>query len=172
MMRAEFGWEMTDDLVRTANDVLLRHLLRGITWPKALVGWLLSVALLIVTLATGSLWVWSLLAGAAAMLFFIITMIAYGMPQLQKARSAEYLAQIAGWPHRRVSIAITPDAIELTTPTGHGLVELADLKEIVHDPRVTILLFRGGQIVPVPTDRVPPAARTLLRFPEADAPNS
>lgn len=168
-MRTEFAWEMSDALVRDGGRVLLRHHLRGVEWPGALGFWLVSAGLVYVAVATEASWLLLVLASTASVLVFLVLLIAVVWPLLQGKSITAYLHRLASWPHRRVQVAVTPDAILLTSPVGQGLIELADLREILHDPQTTVLLFRDGSIVPVPTEAIPIDARTLLRFPTQGA---
>lgn len=167
-MRVEIEWDMTDDLARAANAVVVRHLLRGLSWRSALVWWLLSLAGLIVLAGRGIPWGFVLVAALACGCLGLVLVVTLILPSMHAARLDRYLERIAAWPHRRVRLAVTPDVVELTTPTASGVMELADLRTVIPDPAVTVLLFQGGIAVPVPTGRIPPEARPMLRLPETE----
>lgn len=167
-MRVEIEWDMTDDLARSANEAVVRHLLRGVGWRSALVWWLLSlVALSFLGARDLAWWGFPLVAALAFLCLGLVFALTLLVPFMYRARLDRYLERIAAWPHRRVRLAVTPDVAELTTPTASGVLELADLRTVIPGPPVTVLLFRGGIAVPVPTERIPAEARPMLRLPEA-----
>jgi hypothetical protein len=170
-MRADFAWEMTDDLVHAGNRLLLRRNLFGLTWRTGVILWLLSLVLLGVAVFCHAGWLWLGVAVVTSIMFFLLLLITLVVPRLQAASLGAFLARTAGWPHRRFSMSVTPDAILLTSPVGQGLVELADLQEVLHDPQTTVLLFRDSSVVFVPTEVIPTVARQLMRFPGSEAPS-
>ncbi len=164
-MRTELEWEMTDDLARAGNALVVRRLLRGSSWKSALVWWLLSLVAFLYLIGRPIHGVFIILAGLACGILFLVLAVTALMPMLHEVRLKRYLEQLALWPHRQVNLALTPDLVELTTPTGAGLIEMTDLQEVIPDDEVTVLLFKGGIAVPLPTSAIPAEARALLHFP-------
>lgn len=161
-MRVEFDYEMTNELAQMGNALLLRHQLRGVSWQSAVFWFLVAVAVLLMVSLSGMHWAWVVLSAIGGLLFFVVLLLVLGIPRLHEVRLRRYLDQIATWPHRRVKIALTPDIIELTTPSASGLFERQDLTQVIRDQQVTALLFRGGFLVPVWTSEIPEAAWQLL----------